>query len=177
MTTPPPETTAPSRKKLLPREEMTPEEVERYIDGNQVGFYGFQKNGKLYIRDVRNKELYRTEDRKLIPQGKDCTSYRMGDMAFIYLSLFRHLPEGHPSLFTPELQNRFQPMPRPEMERLLMSTEAFPQLKKNLPDGSLSSLTDEELRQVLMFTHLRKNTDGGTTISNLFHQFHLFRAP
>lgn len=178
---------AGARRKLLPKEEMTEADMAKYIFDNTVGFYAFVKTGtdRLYIRDVRNKDVYRTEDRKLIPQGKDCTSFRAGDLAYIYLSIARHIGLGAPdddehlARFR-HIINRYRTMPREALESAFSSCEGFPQFRQNYPPGTpladiFSSLSDHELRRLLVFLQLKRQTDQCPLLATLFRTINLFK--
>lgn len=193
---PAPPTTTMS--KPLPHEEMTEDEMGYWIFGNTVGFYAFYKTtpkGKtLYIRNVRNKDLYRTRDRKLIPQGKDCAFFRTGDLLFVYLSLARFL--GYDSVESDEILtqtarelpiwNRYCGMPHDEIRQVFQSNESFGQFHRNFyinndPDHLISredlmkQLTENELRRLLIFSHLKRKTAGCSTLRNLFEKARLLK--
>lgn len=179
---------AEANRKPLPAEEMTEDEQKHYIFENRLGFYAFRRSGnpRLYLRDVRNKEIYRSTDRKLIPQGKDCSSFRSGNLAFIFLTGMRMRGQGGvASLADPLLPPyrdslaRYRTLPRPALEADLRASEAFHQFIQNFPNtGSedvLRTLSDDDLRLVLFFLQLKKASQGCSLLLEIFRALSLYR--
>ena len=173
-------------QKPLPHEEMNEEELSKWIFDNPVGFYAFKKDGDLFLRDVRNRELYRLTDRKKIPQGKKCTSFNAGELMYICLRALRMLSveDAEDMIRQTHLFLPSRSLPRTQLETSLCNSSFFNVFKKQIHHGIhdihdtvvdendidnntiLQSLSEEELRLLLAISSLKilpskKITSGG----------------
>lgn len=142
---------APRFSKPLPSEEMSPEEQSRWIFDNPVGFYFFAKNGIMYIRDVRNKALFRLKDRKKIPVGKACALFRKGELLSIGLQALR--------LVSPEAAEALLNAAR--TEDLLLP----PETPRDTIEAMLRPYADN---LAVLTTHLQQPLDTMTTMDLRF---------
>ena len=145
---------APRFSKPLPSEEMTPEEQSRWIFDNPSGFYFFNKNGIMYIRDVRNKALFRLTDRKKIPVGKACNLFRKGELLFIGLQGLRLVsPEVAETLLTAAVGGEAltdPATPRETLETMLRALE----IVDSLPQ-TMETLSTQDIRYLLAVQKLK----------------------
>ena len=186
-------------KKLLPEEEMSRQDLDRYIFENPVGYYMYKKDRLLYFRDVEDKDLYRTKDRKKIPAGRACSNMKMGDILYIMLVVFRFM--GYSSTFdekilvhlkkykTEEEMRLWAKKPREELEEMFMRAGSFPKFIQHFPlpegiesvedprfvPGVMGSITDEELEYLIIIMQLVINTELCPLMMEIFKEMSLFR--
>jgi hypothetical protein len=164
---------------------MTPQEMDKWIFQNPIGFYALMREGKMYLRDVRDKELYRSEDRKRIPQGKECVFFRTGDLLAIFLKIGRF--KGHatlrsdeflmdPGLVKQDAITRVENMDRTMLVNALTQSDSFSQFRQNFTEPNfMDTITDEELRRLLLFMTLKRSTAACQLLHRYFVQLDLFR--
>ena len=186
-------------KKLLPEEEMSRQDLDRYIFENPVGYYMYKKDRLLYFRDVEDKDLYRTKDRKKIPAGRACSNMKMGDILYIMLMVFRFM--RYSSTFdekslvhlkkykTEEEMRLWVKKPREELEEMFMRAGSFPKFIQHFPlpegiesvedprfvPGVMGSITNEELEYLIIIMQLVINTELCPLMMEIFKEMSLFR--
>jgi len=162
------------RRKMLPLEEMSVQDADYFIFDNDVGFYGFVRGNDFFIRDVRDRDKFRGTNRKNIPQGKKCMSFKIGELLYIYLVLDRIQPHDADFAEFPEIQS----MTRRDLLDAIRRIEGADLFCRSLGTNDLDAeLTEDEARKLLLMSKPRKESRICSVLRQRFnHHKLLFRG-